>query len=80
MKSLTVIAGIAGLFVVLLLSPIVGVLFGAFSGWVVGVVLPETSELFLQYLKLQSPPSEMWQIGALLGFVGSFFRNSVTSK
>jgi len=68
---------IAALFLALFLGPIVGVLFGAFSGWVVGLVFYGTSDLFLQYFKLNA---EMWQVGAFLGFVASFFRAAVSSK
>lgn len=71
MKALTVIAA---MFLALFLGPIVGVLFGAFSGWVVGLVFSGTCDYFLQYFKLYEVG--MWQIGAFLGFVGSFFRSA----
>jgi hypothetical protein len=75
MKALTVITA---LFLALFLVPLVGVLFGSFSGWVVGLIFSGTCEYFLQYFKLIEV--EMWEIGAFLGFVGSFFRSAVSSK
>lgn len=67
------LAGVALLFAAVLFST----LMGAFAGWVVGGTFPETFRiLVVDLLKLQ-PSVEPWQIGAILGFVGAFFRTTV---
>lgn len=70
------LAGVALLFAAVLFST----LMGAFAGWVVGGTFPETFRiLVVDLLKLQ-PSVEPWQVGAILGFVGAFFRTTVTNK
>lgn len=54
--------------------PLVGVLFGAFSGWIVGLFFEHTIRATMTALKLPIPNIEIWQLGATLGFVGAFFR------
>ncbi len=92
------VAGILVTFAVGLIAfvlPIAGFLFGAFTGWVVGWVFPETFSQFFIAVGLVAQtetqlsglpvigwtPFEPWQIGGMLGFAGGFFKSvSFTSK
>jgi hypothetical protein len=56
----------------LFLGPLIGILTGAFVGWVVGWFFSETILGILYFLGIAG--FSMWQVGAFLGFVGSFFR------
>ena len=54
---------------------ILGTVLGAFSGWLVGLVFPETlSQVGSTLFGFNEP----WQLGAALGFVGAFFRSIQT--
>jgi len=64
--------------VVIFLAPLIGVVVGAFSGWVVGLFFPTTFNLFMTALGLGS--LSVWQFGAALGFVGGFFRATFTKN
>ena len=55
-------------------APLLGVVIGAFSGWVVGLFFEQTVMGFLARLGFDAQGFAMWQIGASLGFIGSFFR------
>jgi len=65
---------IAGL-VLIFFAPVIGVLIGAFSGWVVGLFFAETIMTTLAGFGFSASVS-MWQLGATLGFIGGFFRIS----
>lgn len=56
------------------LGCILGTLFGALAGWVVGLVFKETILTFFAAIGISG--LKMWQIGASLGFIGGFFRTS----
>ena len=73
--SLIVFLAVVGL---LFLAPLLGALFGAFAGWVVGLMFSDTILTFFSQLGITG--FEMWQIGLVLGFVGGFFKTVVTSK
>ena len=60
-----------------ILAALLGVLSGAFVGWVVGWFFADTILGFFAALGITS--FKMWQVGAVLGFVGSFFKSSVTT-
>ena len=62
----------------LLFAPLLGVVWGATCGWVVGGVFPRTTETFIAMFF--EGKVEPWQVGAMLGFVGSFFRAYVPKK
>lgn len=49
-------------------------LMGAFSGWVVGWFFADTILPFFSYIFGAAHGFQMWEIGASLGFIGSFFR------
>lgn len=53
---------------------ILGTLFGALAGWFVGLFFGKTILAFLATLGITG--FKMWQVGAVLGFVGGFFRSS----
>lgn len=63
---------------VLFIAPIIGPIFGAFAGFIVGGFFPETARDFLDAIGMEK--LSMWQFGAMLGFVGGFFRSSTTVK
>ena len=60
--------------VFMFLGCILGTLFGAFAGWVVGLIFGKTILSFFAALGITG--FKMWQIGAVLGFVGGFFKSS----
>lgn len=77
MNLVTALAVIAGF---VFLSPLIGVLFGAFSGWIVGLFFGPTISEFIGAFSPQAALLETWQIGAGLGFIGGFFKSSTTVK
>ena len=75
MVFLLAFAGGALLFAAL---PILNALLGAFAGWVVGLFFGETILGILAQIGVTGV--EMWQVGLFFGFVGAFFRTSMTVK
>lgn len=75
MKNVGIVIGalgaIIGTFFFLI---ILNTLLGAISGWVVGLVFGET--ILAIFAKIGITGFTMFQIGAFLGFVGSFFKTS----
>lgn len=70
-------ASVVGFLVVFLLA-IIGTLFGAITGWLVGLVFDDSILGTLSALHIYG--LTMWQFGAFLGFVGGFFRSVATVK
>jgi hypothetical protein len=68
-------AGVAAMF---FLAIIMGTIGGAITGWVVGLLFSDTILGIFAALGIKG--FAMWQIGAFLGFVGAFFRTSITKK
>ena len=66
--------GVAGLFFV---AAILGTLCGGIAGWAVGMAFPEVIALVKGYMGVTVTD---FQLGAALGFVGSFFRSSNTNN
>ncbi|MBA8851229.1 positive regulator of sigma E activity [Ochrobactrum intermedium] len=62
---------------ILFFAPLIGVLGGAFVGWVVGLFFAETIHAFLAAVGINAAGLAMWQIGASLGFIGGFFRPAI---
>ena len=60
------------------LGCILGTLFGAFAGWVVGIFFGETILSFFAAIGITG--FKMWQIGASLGFIGGFFKSSTNVR
>ena len=71
-----VAAGIAAVF----FAPVLGTLFGAFSGWVADLFFHDTIRTVLIALGVPMAHLQLWQIGATLGFVGGFFRSVQTNN
>lgn len=71
---LTILAGIAIAFI----APVLGTLIGAFMGWVVGLFFGETILAFLAAVGVKTAGLAMWQVGAAMGFLGSFLRTTVS--
>lgn len=61
-------------------APILGVLFGAFSGWVVSLFFNDSLMGVLTSVVPALKDYALWQIGATLGFVGGFFKTTVSQK
>lgn len=66
--------------VFLFLAPLLGFVFGAFAGWIVGLFFEETIRTFMTAVGIDPTGLAMWQIGGSLGFIGGFFKTSVTAK
>jgi hypothetical protein len=62
------------------LIPLLGCLFGSFSGWVVGLVFEEEVIGFLRRLGADTDGLTTWQVGAAMGFFGGFLKTSIASK
>lgn len=56
---------------------IIGTLFGAVGGWIVGLFFTETIMGTLARFGVQTTGFEMWQLGATLGFISGFFKTSM---
>jgi hypothetical protein len=57
---------------------IAGTIFGAFAGFVVGLVFTPTFHVFMTAIGMKT--IAVWELGAVLGFVGGFFRTVVPSS
>lgn len=55
-------------------------LFGALGGWSVGLFWGDAILITLRKTVGLDPQVTMWQLGAALGFVGSFLRTSVSTR
>lgn len=55
---------------------IIGTLFGALGGWIVGLFFTETIMGTLARFGVQTLDFKMWQLGATLGFISGFFKSS----
>ena len=72
--SLLVLFGTA---LVSFIRTLAGALFGGISGWIVGLVFNESVTLIMNtYI----PEFTMFQIGAALGWIGSFFRATLSTN
>lgn len=76
-KAIVAVVAVATL---VFLSPLIGVLFGAFSGFIVGLFFEQTIVGFMTRIGFDMAGFAVWQMGAALGFVGAFFRSSQTNN
>jgi ABC-type microcin C transport system permease subunit YejE len=77
MQALTfIIGGVIVTVIAAVFLPMLMPIIGAFAGAVVGFFFDETSRSFLDALGMKD--LEMWQLGAMLGFVGGFFKSYTT--
>lgn len=60
--------------------PLLGILFGGFSGWIVGLFFHDTVMGFLSAIGVDVTNLTMWQVGAALGFIGGFFKSNLTQQ
>lgn len=76
-KLIASVAAIAAIsFFLILLST----LYGVVAGWIVGLFFEQTIRDVFKALGADMSGIEIWQIGAAFGFVGSFFKTTVTKK
>lgn len=61
----------------ILVLPLLGAVVGAFCGLIVGAVFDESMTKFLAMLHTDMAP---YQLGAMLGFIGGFFKSTVSTK
>lgn len=76
-KLLIVVLGAVGVAAVLFLAILMSTVFGGIAGWVVGGVFPFVTDTIrgVSGLTLTN-----FEIGAVLGFVGSFLKTSSSSS
>ena len=73
------VLGCLGLIGLIFLSPLIGISVGAFAGYVVGQFFPGTVGLVGSAIT-GGATIPAWQVGAILGFVGGFFKSSVNTS
>lgn len=76
-KAIVAVVAVAAL---VFFSPLIGVIFGAFSGFIVGLFFEQTIVGFMTRVGFDMASFAVWQLGAALGFVGAFFRSSQTNN
>ena len=74
---MAVILGAVAIAALLFVAVLLGTLIGGIVGWIVGLVFPFVIVTLNTMTGLTLTAFEM---GAVLGFVGSFFKTSVTKK
>jgi hypothetical protein len=77
MTAVTVILGAISLIALLFVAMLLSTLIGGCAGWVVESVFPYVITTLNTLTGLSLTGFEM---GAVLGFVGSFFKSSLTNK
>ncbi len=63
----------------ILIAPLVGICVGAFAGYIVGLLFPGTVAIVGSAIA-GGALIPAWQVGAILGFVGGFFKTRVFAK
>ena len=66
-------AAVFGLFAAIV-YPIICTLFGAISGWAIGLFFEDTIRETLGWFEV-NPPVTFWQMGATLGFISGYFKS-----
>ena len=77
LKAIGAIAVVTGL---VFLTPILGVLAGAFCGWVISILAPVWVPTGLGLFGVHVVASQLVEFGAALGFIGGFFHITRNSK
>lgn len=75
MKWITILTQYLLCALVWIILPVIGTLFGAVIGWVVGLFFGKAILGVLACIGIKG--FSMWQIGAALGFIGGFFTRKV---
>ena len=65
---------------VFFIAPILGVLLGAFSGWIVSILAPVWVPTGMAFIGIKIVASDLVALGAALGFLGGFIRSSCSSS
>ncbi len=65
---------------VFIAMPFLSVLFGAFVGWAVGLLFEQTIMSTLARTGANIKGLEMWELGAMLGFLGGFIRPHIPMR
>ena len=78
--TLKVLGGVFALILLIFFAPLLGVLIGAFSGWVVGLFFTDLIIGMLGRFHVDVAGLAVWHLGAFLGFVGSFFKTYSTNN
>lgn len=79
MNVIQILAGLLLAALLIFIAPLVGVCIGAFVGWVVGSFFPGTVGLVGSAIS-GGAVMPAWQVGAVLGFVGGFFKTRVMTS
>lgn len=66
--------------IIAFISPVLGTLFGAFAGWLVGIFFGDTILDFLSRVGVRTDGLSMWQAGAALGFIGGYLKTTIHQK
>lgn len=75
MRLITMLFGVvASAATMLFLGCLLRTAFGALTGWVVGYVFSGTMTMLMVWIG--QPTMELWQLGAILGFLTSFIPTS----
>jgi hypothetical protein len=74
------LAALFSIFALIFFGPMIGVLAGAFSGWVVGWLAPVWVPSGLALIGIKVAARDLLYLGAALGFVGGFFKSSNTNN
>lgn len=69
-----IVGGITIAFTYIFFTPLLGVLAGAFVGWVVSIMAPVWVPTGLKIVGINVTPDRLVELGAALGFLGGFFR------
>lgn len=72
-----IVASFLTVLAIAFIAPVAGVLIGSFTGWVVGLFFSETILSFLAKVGVDTAGLAVWQVGASMGFLGSFLRTTV---
>lgn len=78
-KVAAITTAIIAFFLALFLIPLVGIGVGAFIGWVAGLVFPGTIGIIASAIT-GGATMPAWQVGAILGFVGGFFKTRLIAS
>lgn len=74
--ALSAVAAVAFVFFIVIL----GTLMGAIAGWIIGLFFSNTILSTLARFGVDVVDLRMWQLGATLAFVGSFFKAIQNSR
>jgi hypothetical protein len=77
---LKIIGGIAVIVGLVFIAPVLGALFGAFTGWVLSILMPVWVPTGLSFIGIHVRPDQLVELGAAIGFIGGFFRSHLTTK